>query len=279
MTARRIIFPGFMPCEDASGDRVPGARAYFYLGDSVTLTTVYADEALSVELPNPVVADTVGTWPEMWADDALSFNVALTDGDGLPLTGAVWSGLTPAKDATLASVALALAAQEAAQAAQTAAEAALAQMQAITAAITGEPFNATSDSNVSVGAGEKAFVLNESGTLYQVGQTVVAAVTAAPANQMTGIVTAAVTDPEAGIQTLTVDVPAGGHAEPDGVGPYDAWTVSLSATAGVQSVAGLAGVITAAALKAAAAVASTDITDFDAAVDNRAAALAIALRR
>jgi hypothetical protein len=279
MAAGRIILPGFMPCEDTNGDRVAGAKAYFYLNNSATLTTVYADEALSERLPNPVVADSVGTWPEMWADNSLFFGVALTDSDGTPLPGGAWSSLGPAKDATLASLALALAAQSAAELAQAAAEAAQAMAEALLADVTGEPFNATSSSAISIGTGLKVFAINQAGTLYSEGQTVVAAKTGAAKNQMTGVITAVALDGVTNKQTITIDVPAGGYAAPDGVGPYNAWTISLSASGGVASVAGLAGVISAAALKAALTLTSADLSDFNTATDNRAAALAIALGR
>ena len=239
MAAGRILFPGFMPCEDAAGDRVAGAKAYFYLNGTATLTTVYADSGLLTALPNPVVADSVGTWPAIWADTSLYFNVALTDAAGVPLTGASWSGVGPAIDATTASAALALAAQTAAETARDQAQAAEAQAEAVLAETTGEPFNATSSTSRSIGSGTKTFVLNESGKLYSVGQTVVAAVTALPLNQMVMIVTAF--DPVT--KTLTGAVQT--SASPDGAGPYAAWTISLGSVSGVSpsraiSAAGLA---------------------------------------
>lgn len=283
MAAGRIIFPGFMPCEDANGDRVPGARAYFYLNGTATLTQVYADDDLVTPLPNPVVADAVGTWPEMWADTTLQFSVALAEGDGTPLPGGVWSGLGPAIDATLASVALALAAQTAAQIARAGAEAAEAKAEALLASATGEPFRATSLSANTIGVGAKTFVLQEPGKLFGQGQILVSAYTGGAKNQMIGVATTVVTDPDTEIQTITLDVPAGMTAAPDGAGPYASWSIALATMSGVASVAGLAGVISAAAAKAALAITSADITNFDTATDERAinvaAAMALVLGR
>lgn len=277
MAAGRLIFPGLMPAVDADGDRIPGAKAYFYADLTSTLAPTYTDASLTVQTANPVVADAVGTWPAMWADTASLFTVALTDADGVPIPGAAWSGVSAAIDATLASLSLALAAQIAAQNAEIGAEAALAQAQALLADVTGAPFDGHSTANLSIGTGLKIFPITEAGTLYQQGQTLVAAKTGAAKNQMTGPIVAETTDPVTGKQTITLDIPAGGHAEPDGVGPYNTWTLSLSAAGGVVSVAGLTGAILAAALKAALGIASSDITDFITAVDDEAVALATVL--
>jgi hypothetical protein len=85
MTAGRLIFPGLMPVENADGDRIDGAKAYFYTDGTTTLANTYTDSGLSVLATNPVVADGVGVWPAMWADTATLFTVAITDSDGAPV--------------------------------------------------------------------------------------------------------------------------------------------------------------------------------------------------
>jgi hypothetical protein len=152
MTAGRLIFPGLMPVENADGDRIDGAKAYFYTDGTTTLANTYTDSGLSVLATNPVVADGVGVWPAMWADTATLFTVSITDSDGAPVPSATWSGVSAAIDATLASADLAAsaqsaaeAAQDAAETAQAAAEAAEAQAEAIVAEASGAPFSATSD--------------------------------------------------------------------------------------------------------------------------------------
>lgn len=234
MAAGRLIFPGLMPALDANGDRIAGAKAYFYAGTSTTLATTYTDDTLLVEASNPVLADGVGIWPAMWADTASAFTVSITDSDGVPVPGGTWSGVSAAIDATLASVALAESAQAAAEAArddaldaETDAEAAAAQAAAYAAEVSGAPLSATSVTALTVGAGNKALTLAQTGKLFSLGQTVVIAETSAPAtNQMTGIITAF--DSTTGAMTVNVgsSVGAGSHAD---------WTISLGATAGVAS--------------------------------------------
>lgn len=110
MAAGRLIIPGFQPATDANGDRIAGAKLYFYANGTVTLATVYTTAALTTELVNPVVADAAGNFPPMWADTASTFTVAGTDAASVPMFA--YDGVSPSIDATLASVALAEAAKE-----------------------------------------------------------------------------------------------------------------------------------------------------------------------
>jgi hypothetical protein len=87
MAAGRIIVPNIMPALDINADPVPGAKLYFYLNETTTLTTVYTTSALSVAHANPVVADASGVFPSIFADTALAFSIALTDADGAPIVG------------------------------------------------------------------------------------------------------------------------------------------------------------------------------------------------
>lgn len=268
MASGRLIFPGFMPCENANGDRVAGARAYFFLDGTATLADVYTDNTLTTAHTRPVVADTVGVWPAMYADTSLLFTVAGTDGDGVPISGFAWSGLGPAVDAALASATLAESAQAAAEAAQEAAEAAQDIVEGLAADLTGAPYSATSITSLLIGTGNKTLTLDQLGKLFTVGQTVVIARTSAATNQMTGIVTAF--NATTGVMTVAVSITGG-------AGTFTDWSVSLSSSGGVQSIAGENGVVTAAEAKAALAIAAADITDFTGAVDTRAIAFAVSL--
>jgi hypothetical protein len=234
MTAGRLIFPGLMPVENADGDRIDGAKAYFYTDGTTTLANTYTDSGLSVLATNPVVADGVGVWPAMWADTATLFTVSITDSDGAPVPAATWSGVSAAIDATLASADLAASAQSAAEAAQAAAEtaqaaaeAAEAQAEAIVAEASGAPFSATSVTELVVGTGNKSLTLVETGKLFSLGQAVVIAQTSAPAtNQMSGVITAF----DSALGTMTVNV-----GSVTGSGTHTDWTISLGATAGVDA--------------------------------------------
>lgn len=231
MTAGRLIFPGRMPVEDANGDRIPGARAYFYQNNTNQLATTYTEGGLSVQATNPVVADGVGVWPAMWADVTTLFTVAITDAAGVPLAGPPWTGISAAIDATLASVDLAAASADAAEAAATIAEsseasatASAAQAAAYAASIVGAPLSATSSSSLTIGSGVQSFRLDQVGKLFSRGETVVIAETSAPTTiQMTGII--GTFDPTTG--DMSVTIPVGGTL---GAGTHADWTISLGAS-------------------------------------------------
>lgn len=112
MTAGRLIIPGFQPAEDSNGDRLPGAKLYWYLNGTTTLAAVYTTSALNTLLANPVVADDAGNFAPMWADTTSTFSVVATNAAGVPQPGLAYDGITPSIDATLASVALAEAAKQ-----------------------------------------------------------------------------------------------------------------------------------------------------------------------
>lgn len=72
MAAGRLLLPSWMPALDGDGFPIPNAKVYFYLNLTTTLAPVYADEALTTPLANPVEANSSGRFPAVWADgDAL----------------------------------------------------------------------------------------------------------------------------------------------------------------------------------------------------------------
>lgn len=230
MAAGRLIFPGMMPAVDDVGDRIPGAKAYFYVNLTTTPATVYSDSGLSVPLTNPVEADSLGVWPAMWADTATAFTVALADGDGVPIPGQTWSGLSSAIDATLASVALASGSAN--------------QASASAASALGAPgTNATSVTPLVIGTGVKVFALAQTGKALSKGQRVVAASDANPLNQMSGVITA-FADP-----TLTVSIDT-----VSGAGSHSDWDIGLTGDGAVSSVAGLSGAVSGTNLKTSLAI-------------------------
>lgn len=278
MAAGRILFPGLMPITDANGDRIAGAKAYFFQNLTETLAPTYTDATLVTPNTNPVIADSVGVWPPMWADTATLFSVAITDAAGVPIPSGTWDGVSAAIDATLASAnladiarAAAVVAETGAQTAQAAAQASEVQAGAYAAAISGAPFSATSTTNIAIGTGLKTITLTQIGKLFGVGQTIVCAETSnAAANAMTGTIVAF--DPTTGI--MTFNVPAGGAI---GSGSHADLTISLSSSGGVQSVAGLTGPVGAVTLKAALGIVAADISDFNNAADARAITFAVVL--
>lgn len=72
MAAGRLLLPSWMPALDGDGVPIPNAKVFFYVNLTTTLAPVYADEALTTPLANPIEANASGRFPAVWADgDAL----------------------------------------------------------------------------------------------------------------------------------------------------------------------------------------------------------------
>lgn len=69
---------------DASGVPSPGAKAYFYTPGTTSLVDVYADEALTVLHPSPLVADASGVFAPVWTNGTVKVNVTSSTGATLP---------------------------------------------------------------------------------------------------------------------------------------------------------------------------------------------------
>lgn len=133
MTARQLIVAGAMPSRDANGRALP-AKFRFYMPGTTTPATVYADNALSVAHPFPLVSDSAGRWPAVWAEEDLYFDAVWSDlaQDAL-IAG--FADVRPLDGAMAAGVVLADAAADVAQAAADAAEQTLADTQAAVTAL------------------------------------------------------------------------------------------------------------------------------------------------
>lgn len=91
---------------------------------------------------------------------------------------------------------------------------------ALPAAVNGIDYNGTSTTSLTVGTGSKSLT-TQTAKNFQIGQFVIVANTATPANYMTGQVTAY----NSGTGAMTVNVTATG-----GAGTFTAWTIALSAS-------------------------------------------------
>jgi hypothetical protein len=69
---------------DANGDPLSGGTLGFFLAGTDTPTPVYADFALSVALPNPVVLDAAGRAPQLFLA-AVSYKQVLKDAQGVTI--------------------------------------------------------------------------------------------------------------------------------------------------------------------------------------------------
>lgn len=152
MTARRIIVPGAMPSRDANGRALPAKLRFYEAGTALTTPAIiYSNEALTVPHAFPILSDAAGRWPAMWADDSETFDVGWSD-QVFDRQIAVFSDLSPADDAILASAALAeAAADEAAETLEELNETLGAALDAATAAATATATAAATAAATSAG--------------------------------------------------------------------------------------------------------------------------------
>jgi hypothetical protein len=227
-----------MPSRNENGRALPAKFRFYVPGSTLsTPAVVYTDDTLTVPHDFPILSDSAGRWPPIWADETQTFDVGWTD-QVFDAEIRVFTGVTPAEDAVLASASIADAAAtsaaiSAADAATSEADAAneaasaaasAAQAAAYAAAISGAPFFATSATSLTIGTGAKTLTLDQLGKLFSIGQNVVIAETSAPATvQMTGVVTAF--DGSTGAMSVTISSTLG-------AGTHTDWTISLTASAG-----------------------------------------------
>jgi|GEM_PF-6978247 len=87
MPAETFLLP-FRPAIDPNGLTVSGAKLWFYVSGTSTPQAVFADEALTVPLLHPVMANAAGKWPTINLDNTLVYRVVLTDELGTVLSEA-----------------------------------------------------------------------------------------------------------------------------------------------------------------------------------------------
>lgn len=66
--------------------RAVGAKAYFFIGNTVAPFTVYANSGETSAHPHPVVADANGRWPDIFIPFTPSYSVRVTSADDVELT-------------------------------------------------------------------------------------------------------------------------------------------------------------------------------------------------
>lgn len=75
----------FGKATDANGVPVPGAKLFFYQTQTLVLADVYADATLTTPLTNPVQADISGSFPPIFLDPSVAYNIHLTKADLTPI--------------------------------------------------------------------------------------------------------------------------------------------------------------------------------------------------
>jgi hypothetical protein len=69
---------------DAVGRSEPGAQSFFYEAGTTTDKTVYANKALTIPLPQPVVADAAGIFPDIYLAPG-SYRWVIQDANGVQI--------------------------------------------------------------------------------------------------------------------------------------------------------------------------------------------------
>lgn len=126
MASGRLFLPGWMPARDSNGDPIPNVSVSFYQNETDVLASVYADDALTVPLTNPVAANSSGRFPQIYASDAITYSASVEAPYGPAGQPFTFDGLEASQAADIAAANLAQGAAEDAEAAQAAAEAAAA---------------------------------------------------------------------------------------------------------------------------------------------------------
>lgn len=125
MASGRLFLPGWMPARDSNGDPIPNVIVSFYQNETDVLASVYADEALTIPLTNPVAANSSGRFPQIYASDAMTYSASVDAPYGPAGQPFTFDGLQASQAADIAAANLAQGAAEDAEAALAETEAAI----------------------------------------------------------------------------------------------------------------------------------------------------------
>lgn len=70
------------PALDSSGDPISGSKLTTWTSGTTTPKPTFTDSSLTVNLTNPVVADSAGRFPEIWSADGGTYDLKWTDAGG-----------------------------------------------------------------------------------------------------------------------------------------------------------------------------------------------------
>lgn len=72
-----LFFLPFRPAIGPSGIVLPGAKLYFYYSQTTLFAPIYAEEELITPLANPLAANGVGTWPNIYLNSGIVYRVVM----------------------------------------------------------------------------------------------------------------------------------------------------------------------------------------------------------
>lgn len=122
MAAGRIVVPPYFPARNRDFDLLAGAKLYVYTNLTTEKASIYADEAMTILSPNPVIANSSGQFPAIYAEAGsigapVLYSISVTTSTGAsPGNPFNFDNYTPSVDWETAAVALAEAAADSAAA-------------------------------------------------------------------------------------------------------------------------------------------------------------------
>ena len=244
--AAQLIANPFRPVINLQGGFEAGALLDVFTAGTTTRVSVYTTDALTTELPNPVVANSVGSFPPVYYNDGVAIRVRVRAADGSLIPNGDTDPYIPdgfnaeafADQAGVSAVSAAASAVTAATSATNAGTSASAAAASAATAVLSPGTSATSTTSLLIGTGSKSLTI-ETGKAFALGQFVLISRTSAPNNWMFGQITAFTS----GTGALTVNAQA-----TNGSGTFTDWTVALSGPSGsvgvVDIVSGTTGTLT-----------------------------------
>lgn len=162
MASGRLFIPGWMPARDSNGDPIPNVVVSFYQNETDVLASVYADDALTVPLTNPVAANSSGRFPQIYASDAMTYSASVDAPYGPAGQPFTFDGLQASQAADIAAANLAQGAADDAEAALAATEEAIeaaTQAGGGSAAVAGALAGATAGTEAGTEAAQAVLIL------------------------------------------------------------------------------------------------------------------------
>lgn len=122
MAAGRIVLPPYMPTRNRDGLLVDQARLTVYENETTVKATIYSDVGLTTPQANPVIANSSGQFPPIWAEagtpeSPVLYSLAIADASGASVGNpGVFDNWQPSVDGETAASVLAEAAADSAAA-------------------------------------------------------------------------------------------------------------------------------------------------------------------
>lgn len=122
MAAGRIVLPPYMPTRNRDGLLVDQARLTVYENETTVKATIYSDDGLTTPQANPVIANSSGQFPPIWAEagttgNPVLYSLAIADASGASVGNpGVFDNWQPSVDGETAASVLAEAAADSAAA-------------------------------------------------------------------------------------------------------------------------------------------------------------------